>query len=160
MSKLMMRIMLFTIIFGLCIAFTSVVSVSAEPLGGSTYSHVFDVEVLDAKYCDMEGDGIENDVHVILEFTLGHSIIYDFDYYIRLTLPSGESHTYYVRILAWVDSIEVNNAFYNHADESGDYIVDIDALMYTPEIMSDTESVVFDPPGGAGGADPPTFEVF
>ncbi len=120
----------------------------------SYYCSRFNVYILDAYYTDMDQDSQENDVFVTLGFELGYSFIYDFIYEIRLTLPSGASYSYYVRVLAWSDVIIIRNLFFDHATESGDYTVDVFAVMISPDVVSAEASVVFDPPGGSEGGDP------
>ena len=154
MTRFRIRGMLLAAVLGLIIISSSVNSVSAYTPDESKLSAVFNVTILDAGYSDMDGGIDKNDVYVILEFNLGYALYYEFDYYITLTLPSGISYTYFVWVIAWVETIQLTNIFYNHATESGNYSVYIDALMYYPEYIWDYDFIAFDPPGGSAGGDP------
>ncbi|HDD67073.1 MAG TPA: hypothetical protein ENG31_00435 [Candidatus Thorarchaeota archaeon] len=116
------------------------------------------VTIVDATYTDIDSDAYEDDVLVILRFDLGYHLYYEFGYLITLQLPSGENYTYLVYVLAWVDTVYTYNMFYNHATESGDYTVHVQALLLTPGTATDTAHYTFDPPGGSEGGEP-TFGV-
>ena len=69
-------------------------------------------------------------------------------------------YTYSVYFLADYEYIRIDNIFLNHATETGDYIVYIDALMVTPSFIYDTSSYVFDPPGGGDNGGDLGFRVY
>jgi hypothetical protein len=113
-----------------------------------------DVSVVYATYADLDHGGVANDVFSLVRFKLGYSSTYEFYYLITLTLPSGSSYSYLVWVFAWYSDIYIYNVFLNHATESGDYTIAVDALLVSPDIATDTGIYVFDPPGGSGGGEP------
>ena len=118
-----------------------------------------DVIVYYANYDDMDGDGMKDDVYVVLVFILGYHIYYEFGYVISLELPSGLTYSYTVYVIALSDIVVTHNVFYNHATESGDYTVYVSALLITPGHASAVAQYTFDPPGGSEGGKP-TFGVY
>lgn len=138
----------------------SVTSTSQAAEACTTTSTGFDVSIVTAYYADLEGDGIENDVYVLLQFDIVDVPIYDFVYQIVLELPSGASYVYLVAVRAWVTTVYLNNYFFNHATESGNYTVYVDTLLVAPYNAADSAMMVFDPPGYSEGGDvPPGFTV-
>jgi hypothetical protein len=155
-SKKKARVLTAALAILLCIVVTNVPTASAYPGKASSF---IDVHVYDAYYGDLDSEGIENDVHIILLFDLGYNQYYEFYYQITLTLPSGVSYSYLVHVLAWYEYIRIDNEFLNYATEKGNYRVDVTALMVYPVYYTDSGSIVFDPPGYGAGADP-EFRVY
>ena len=110
-------------------------------------------KIYQAYYGDVDKDGYEDDVFVKLKFYLNgfdddDDEGYLFNYSIILTLPSGLSYQYWVTIMGKAESIvTVDNLFFNHATESGDYKVEVFAVLYVPIYDTAEASLVFDPPG-------------
>ncbi len=121
----------------------------------SSVDTMVNITISEAYYADLDNDGYEDDVFVEtqLAFT-GSSSSYNFDYYIVLTLPSGLSYTYSFAASSKVDFLTIGNYFWSHASEAGWYNVDIHIVMRTGGVALTSESLIFDPPGGTGGADP------
>ncbi len=141
----------------LLLAIFSVPEVSALTTDNSESS--IKVTITDAYYSDLDGGLVTDDIHVQVMFELGDSLFYKYYYSITLILPSGMEYQYLILVYAWVDVVITNNIFYNHATESGDYTVIVEALLVSPGIATDTGIFIFDPPGGSPGG-PPTFAVF
>lgn len=142
----------------LLIALLFVVNVRTVSAAGET-EQGFQVTIEDALYTDLDGDGYEDDVFVYVRFDLGEFCYYEFAYIITLTLPSGAEYAYLVYVWAWADYVYTNNLFIDHATESGDYQVYVDAILIIPEDATDSQSCIFDPPGGSEGG-PPAFHVY
>ncbi len=123
------------------------------------YTAEIKVTIEDACYLDLDQDLIENDVLVIVRFDLADFPYYEFAYVITLQLPSGIQYSYLVYVFAWVHTVRLHNVFFDHATESGDYTVFVDALMVYPAIAEDSGEYVFDPPGGSEGGKP-AFGVY
>ena len=117
------------------------------------------IDIQEAYYADLEGDGMEDDVFVGVELSFFGSSVYNFDYYIFLTLPSGAEFGYAVALAAHTDVAYLGNFFWNHATESGDYKVTVHTVLRTGGITLFTDCVIFDPPGGTGGSDPIRFDL-
>ncbi|TFF68224.1 hypothetical protein EU520_00685 [Candidatus Thorarchaeota archaeon] len=118
-----------------------------------------DVTIEDAYYLDLDPDLIENDVVVYVRFSLADFPYYEFAYIITLQLPSGTEYSYLVYVYAWIDDVYLCNVFFDHATESGNYTVYVEAVMFIPGVATDSGEYVFDPPGGSEGGKP-TFGVY
>jgi hypothetical protein len=155
MAKSAVRALRLALVISVLLVFLQTPQVAASPhRPDATITLTID----DACYLDLDGDSKENDVYVRLKFELDWSWYYEFYYYIELTLPSGESFAYLVWVWTVLDVLYLHNLFYNHATESGDYQVYVEALLVVPDIAFDIEEYVFDPPGGSEG-DKPRFTV-
>ncbi len=159
-SRRQTRVLITAVVALMFVALVVTPTASARPIG-QTYVPMdyMNVWIYDAYYGDLDNGGYQDDIHVILLFDLGYYSFYEVLYDITLTLPSGVSYTYTIYFLATYEYIRIDNEFLNYATESGDYQVEITALMVTPSYILDTASCIFDPPGGDGGA-PPTFKVY
>jgi hypothetical protein len=133
---------------------SSVANAYQQPSQTTTLSHSISVVITHASYTDLDNDGFEDDVVVISDFYLQNDDFYEFIYIITLILPSGTYYQYLVQVWTWVDYVSITNSFYNHATESGDYIVVIEAWLLNPDVYYDVSAVIFDPPGGSDGGKP------
>ena len=145
----MKKVRLFAIVVFLFIVLQSGVMASA-------WESIFAVDINKAYYTDIDDDGYEDDVFVKLKFKIDlNDIDIIFKYTITLTLPSGLAFEYFVYVSVSDESVvTVDNLFYNHATESGDYRVDVSAVLIKPIVDSAEASRVFDPPGSSDGLEP------
>ena len=148
----MKKLRLLSLVIFMIIVLQSSISTSA-------WGTSFNVKIYQAYYGDIDNDGYEDDVFVKLKFYL-NSFDDDYDefvfrYSIILTLPSGLSFQYWVTIFGEDESIvTIENLFYNHATEYGDYVVDVFAVLYIPYFDTAEANQVFDPPGSSDGLEP------
>lgn len=122
----------------------------------STNGTYMTFRVRDAYYGDMEGDGLKDDIHMLIDIHIeGISTRYNFNLYITLLLPSGESHTYAYSIKTKILDFTAQVIFYNHATESGWYTIHLLTILFSGKTTGDaTDEYSFDPPGGNPGGDP------
>ncbi|MFW9918816.1 MAG: hypothetical protein ACFFED_04405 [Candidatus Thorarchaeota archaeon] len=157
------RVLITTVVAVMFIALVITPTACARPTSQTLmpvyYYDYMQVWIYDAYYGDLDQGGCDNDIHVILLFDLGYYSFYEVYYDITLTMPSGARFTYTIYFLADYEYIRIDNEFLNYATESGDYRIDITALMITPSFIFDTSSCIFDPPGSSEGGDP-TFRVY
>jgi hypothetical protein len=113
-----------------------------------------EVRIPFANYTDLSKNGIEDDVYAIVEVDLFNNEVYTFDYYVKLTLPSGLYWEYLFVITTNVQSFKIIHHFYHHAIESGWYIIDVVLTLHTGAQFIVEETLIFDPPGGTSGSDP------
>ena len=112
----------------------------------------------DAYYCDADSDGVEDDV--VIHFTLDIDVEdwQDIKFYriiARLSLPSGYMYRYYY-YLSSRPSDQSTLFMYNHATESGWYTIELGCTVISDEgTARSTDSLIFDPPEGIGGTEPP-----
>lgn len=78
---------------------------------------------------------------------------------VKLQLPSKHTFEYELKISAKLGLNEYGIYFYNHATESGWYIVSISSYYQKASIYAYDE-FVFDPPGGTDGGEPPSIQIF
>ncbi len=122
------------------------------------------VHIETAYYTDLEGKGIEDDIYSEVYIYYDTPDYYTYiDMYIDLELPSGNYYTYLVQLtIAGGNWILLPIRFYNHATESGDYILFI-ACWFTYSYSYDSilamSECIFDPPGHHDEGDPPRIEI-
>ena len=126
---------------------------------GTDTNAVIYVTILEAEYGDYDDDSYVDDVYALIMFQLGYGWFYCYYYYITLTLPSGNAYTYLVMVYAWINVVITTNIFLDHGTESGNYTIDVEAILISPGIALDSISHTFDPPGGSEGGKP-TFLVY
>ncbi len=122
-----------------------------------------DITINNAFYCDADFDGAEDDV--VVEFTLKIEIrdwreLYFYRLKVELTLPSGfeYKHIFYLRDRPSDHSVLF---MYNHATEPGWYTVKMDCSAYADDDRAhDKDSLIFDPPEGIGGTEPPIAKLY
>ncbi|MGM0686532.1 MAG: hypothetical protein ACQET3_06165 [Promethearchaeati archaeon] len=146
------------VIFSLFLVFANIPCVNALQYNSPDTTSQIDVSIEDAYYDDLDKDLKEDDAYVLLRFELADSPYYEFHYIITLELPSGIEYSYLVYVYAWIDVVYINNFFYDHVTESGNYTVYVTATMVIPSFATDSGYYVFDPPGGSEGGKP-TFGV-
>jgi len=139
---------------------------------------------VDAWYADMEGDGFENDIVLIIkiddfEFDKDlkldddhfddsdkvkdddHDDDVDFDYddakiilKVELVLPSGYTFSYYIEKKVVNEEFVFLLILYNHAIEQGWYWGHVTIVDNNYFPLSEKESIYFDPPGAMSGGTP------
>ena len=149
----------FVILAGVCCITTPV---AAQKVG--SMSTVQDVDasvvIVSAYYTDAEGDDCENDVIARFNIVLNGAQRYNLDLSISLKLPSGEVFNYYYSIDACISTLRCTMYFYDHATESGDYVLNIGVQVNNCGSSSDSTEYIFDPPGGSGDTDPCTYLMY
>lgn len=122
-------------------------------IGSETDPMIFSLEVTvkDAWYEDLEGDGKENDVIILLEFDIIDDRDNKIRYNIELVLPSGVTFTYSVVLQSGTSNFVTKNVFWNHATESGWYTTSVTAYINSKKATTENDDLVFDPPGGDTG---------
>lgn len=107
------------------------------------------IQISNAYYGDNDLDGFQDDVYVETKIEILCTNRVNFQYYISLTLPSGQSFTYGYMVNTNLNTLTFDNNFYDHAIESGDYVVDIYIVLKTGGVSFSGDSRTFDPPGGS-----------
>jgi hypothetical protein len=112
------------------------------------------VEVRDAFYADLDGDGLEDDVHTYIYLKLTGSKNFNFDYYLTLTLPSGHDFLFGWNIKTWnMNEIRLNSSLLDTALEPGWYHLHVEIILKTGGLAYIDEEHIFDPPGtGSSGS--------
>ena len=139
------RILLLTFVL---LASMMIPVVSAQPRLASANT----IQIIDAYYGDLDGDGVEDDIKILVEFDF---IILEpsrVDLNIWIELPSG--YTYNVRVSVYRAPTEsiLNIDCFNMATESGWYTVTMLASIMGTGAGKYyiTDELVFDPPTEAG----------
>jgi len=112
-----------------------------------------------ASYGDYDQDGYQDDIEINLTIELSNQYVYtDIDIYVGVTLPSGQDFWFGYSFTAvkytYTGYVDMKWDLMNTALESGWYRAD--AVGFAKgEQFSLMDSLHFDPPGQAGGLDPP-----
>ena len=126
------------------------------------------IHIDDAYYYAADNDDIENDIatHFTITVTkkgnINHKKQVNFYLLVGLTLPSGTYYEYLFLVTSPCMCVATPTAyFYNHASESGWYLVELTGILMAgdPAFAIGTEAFVFDPPGGTDGTDPLTCTI-
>jgi len=127
----------------------------------SSETNILSTHILTAYYSDLEDKGVENDIFTSIYISFDSPYYYNHLYcYVELTLPSGYYYSYLISIEFYgVYEITLPIYMYNHATESGDYILYVASFFACSNHYLAESLVIFDPPGGTDGADPPRIEV-
>ncbi len=138
------------------------------------YSINMDLEITDSYYTNIEDDKNKPDDDIIIDFEvnlefyqyfyeddnnnfIGTYTLFQVKFKVQLILPSGFVYEYSFLLYISVGNSEFRIYLYNHATESGWYIVKIwGVLRYTH--ISVYDEMIFDPPGQTGDTDPPEIE--
>ena len=146
------KLMLGIFLLGLISLFGNISSASALSRG-AVVAPIDPLVIDDAYYCDLDGDGGEDDCITI--FTLysptGLLATVDADIYLSILLPSGQLFSFTYRLKQTFVELELTIEWYNVAIEAGwyDFTVivdmhgfDIDRTHFTGTV---TEMLTFDP---------------
>ncbi|MFX1284233.1 MAG: hypothetical protein ACFFB5_11290 [Promethearchaeota archaeon] len=111
--------------------------------------------ITDAYYTDLDNDEVFDIVSFFeLSFSSFHRLRYTVKINVYLILPSGYEFSY-----KWIIGTKQSKYFgqidfYDHALESGDYILFFKIKLFTGGVTTGVVGYEFDPPGGSGGGDP------
>ncbi|MFX0209879.1 MAG: hypothetical protein ACFFDT_28110, partial [Candidatus Hodarchaeota archaeon] len=111
------------------------------------------ITITEAYYTDIDKDEVLDVIssfNILYDSSRPHLVIF----YVSLILPSGWEFSYKWFILSKQSVYYGQIYFYDHALESGNYILSINAKLLTGGVTTATLDYEFDPPGGAGGGDP------
>lgn len=120
------------------------------------------VHIADAYYADLDGDGAEDDIKLLVEFAFPEDVVARVDLNIWIELPSGL--TFNIRVSVWRAPGEsvLNIDCFDMAIESGWYTV----TLLTSVMGSGGgryyiyDQIVFDPPTGGGSGLPSVSAYF
>ena len=125
------------------------------------------INIDDAYYYSADDDDIENDIATHFTITVAkrcnnHKKNVNFYLLVGLTLPSGTYYEYLFLVTSpCVCTASPIAYFFNHASESGWYLVELTGILMTgdPVFAIGTEAYLFNPPGGTDGTDPLTCSI-
>ncbi|MHA1304566.1 MAG: hypothetical protein ACTSPI_12790 [Candidatus Heimdallarchaeaceae archaeon] len=157
--KLIRKIVLFCTLLLITISFG--IKSSAYVTYSTSNSSLLTVHIQTAYYADLEGDGKENDIFTSIYISFYSIYYYNHLYaYLELDLPSGEYYAYLISLEFYgIQEVTLPIYLYNHATESGDYILYVAAFFADDSDILAESIAIFDPPGGTDGADPPRIEI-
>ena len=143
------------------LAFLALVSVplaSAQPQLSSVQS----IYIADAYYADLDADGYEDDIKLLLEFSFENIEPLRVDLNIWIELPSGLMYTFRVSVWGAPAQSTLNIDCIDMATESGWYTVTMLAsVMGTGSgKVYITDQLEFDPPTGSGPGLPPRVVAY
>lgn len=136
--------------------FLFVLTVSSVGVMACDADAELDINIEKAYYMDFDNSGVENDVIVEFEVELeidddlsdSATIILFLE--VELTLPSGLTYVYKLKMKIIDEETDAMLVYFNHATESGWYITSIRGTIVSLGITA-YDRCVFDPPGGDNG---------
>jgi hypothetical protein len=140
-----------TIIFALFMISALFVAATPDWKISSSTSPIINIHVKEAYYADLDGDGSEDDVYTQVDLTMSGANRYNLQYWITLTLPSGQEFVFGWIINTGRTTLNIANTLYNTALESGWYHLHIEVVMKTGGVSYTNYEHMFDPPGDADG---------
>ncbi len=126
-----------------------IITLSSTPQVAAYSSDAQLLSITDASYCDLDGDGYEDDVLTILRIGTpnGYPAFIFCWLSLTLTLPSGRVSYVDTFIFGIYSSLVIRVEWYDHAIESGLYTLDADmTAVSTLWSVSAYAQVIFDPP--------------
>ncbi|MBD3157209.1 MAG: hypothetical protein GF309_00345 [Candidatus Lokiarchaeota archaeon] len=112
----------------------------------------YGLEIVDAYYADLDGDGVEDDIKILVEFSFGNTNPSRVDLRLTVELPSGTVYSFRVSVYRPPTKSILNIDCFDMATESGWYIVSMVA-----SVMGSgngkvyiTDQMAFDPPTKTG----------
>ncbi len=160
LMKLIKKISLFVALF--LIVATLGVKASANTTVSVTNTSLLYVHISTVYYADLENSGSQNDIYAEIFVSFDSPYCYNHLYmYLELDLPSGAYYYYVISMEFYgVYQTTLSVFLYNHATESGDYIL-YSAIYFadSPGVQRAESASLFDPPGHTDDADPPRIEV-
>lgn len=146
------------ILVALMAASVLVPMVSAQPrLATAEY-----IQIIDAYYADLDGDGYEDDIKLLLEFSFTDAEPSRVDLIIWIELPSGTTYNIRLSVYRAPSASILNVDCFNMATESGWYTVTMLASIMgagNGKIYL-TDELMFDPPTGSGPGLPPSIRAY
>ncbi|MHA1769186.1 MAG: hypothetical protein ACTSV3_04980 [Candidatus Thorarchaeota archaeon] len=120
------------------------------------------IQIIDAYYADLDGDGYEDDIKLLVQFSLGTTEPSRIDINIWIELPSGIKYSMRVSVYRAPSDSILNIDCFDMATESGWYTVTMLAsIMGTGNgKVYLTDNIVFDPPTGTGPGLPPSVDAY
>ncbi len=120
------------------------------------------INIIDAYYADLDGDLVEDDIKLLVEFSFTDTNPTRVDLNIWIELPSGFMYSFRVSVYRAPTQSILNIDCINMATESGWYTVTLLASIMGAGNgkLYITDELVFDPPTGGGGSLPPSVSAY
>jgi hypothetical protein len=133
-------------------------AVSAQP----RLTSVEYIQIVDAYYADLDGDGYEDDIKLLVDCCFMDTDPSRVDLNIRIVLPSGLTFNVRVSIYNTPNSFLLNIDCFDMAIESGWYTVTLLASIMGAGNgkLYLTDEIIFDPPTPAGPGLPPSVNAY
>ena len=142
----------------LLLATALIPAVSAQPrISSANY-----ISIIDAYYADLDSDGFEDDIKILVEFAFTNSEPSRVDLNLWIMLPSGYTYNLRVSVYRAPAQSVLNIDGINMATESGWYTVTMLASVMGGGggKMYITDQLIFDPPTEAGPGLPGVYAYF
>jgi hypothetical protein len=120
------------------------------------------IQIVDAYYADLDGDGYEDDIKLLVDCSFGETDPSRVDLNIWIELPSGLTFNVRVSIYNTPNEFLLNIDCFDTAIESGWYTVTMLASVMGAGNgkLYITDEIVFDPPLEAGPGLPPSVNAY
>ena len=120
------------------------------------------IKIIDAYYADLDGDGYEDDIKLLVQFSFTDTSPSRVDLNIWIELPSGLTFNVRVSIYNTPSEFILNIDCFDTAIESGWYTVTMLASIMGAGNgkLYITDEIIFDPPPPAGPGFPPSVNAY
>ena len=120
------------------------------------------IQIVDAYYADLDGDGYEDDIKLLVECSFGDTDPSRVDLNIWIELPSGLTFNVRVSIYNTPSEFLLNIDCFDTAIESGWYTVSMLASVMGAGNgkLYVTDEIIFDPPTGIGPGIAPSVNAY
>lgn len=147
-----------TLILSVVMLSAIIPTISAQPRIAS----VDYIQIVDAYYADLDGDGYEDDIKLLVACSFTDSDPTRVDLNIWIELPSGLIFNVRVSIYNTPSEFLLNIDCYDMAIESGWYTVTLIASVMGAGSgkLYITDEIIFDPPTGGGPGLPPSVIAY
>ncbi|MFW9847589.1 MAG: hypothetical protein ACFFF4_00510 [Candidatus Thorarchaeota archaeon] len=147
---------------GITLAIVASMLFLSMPMDVAAVAPYFDVTINFADYDDLDLDAAIDDVLILFTCTVGngHKSPSKSEFLFTLTMPSGAQYFALITVLGKYREIRLALSWFDSAQESGWYNIELDAYAYGIMGGYDYDSYVFDPPSGGGPADPTISVTF
>ena len=120
------------------------------------------IQIVDAYYTDLDGDGYEDDIKLLVDCSFAKTDPTRVDLNIWIELPSGLTFNVRISIYNTPNNFLLNIDCFDMAIESGWYTVTLLASVMGAGNgkLYITDEIVFDPPTGGGPGLPPSVNAY
>ncbi len=145
-------------LFGILMLLTIALSFMGIPASASIHRNSIDLQIIDAYYADLDGDGSSDDIRIVALLNITEQNIkgstLKWDFVLKIILPSGDYYLCSASVVTWASDQLITFDALNTVTESGLYTAILDAKFTNYFHEFDSTIYTFDPPEKGGNGTP------